>query len=259
MTDSDLKMLATFRQGLPAPDEGAARRVYARATAPRTPRFPTLALMRGTRGRRRLTLALGVAALVIVPSAVAFAGRIVNLFEGTSPTPAVTASYAPLAAAPTPATRQKIADDLPQADVSRVHGVLEIQTAEGPEDLWTAPNFAGGQCVFVDFANDAPEQGVQPGNGTCDIATPPDSKMTLQSFWMLSHRSVSTVYGRVYVNAASVKLSLADGSSQKVPVVEGNYLASIAKNGGVNGNSVVNRATAYDAQGDEVAEWAPPN
>jgi hypothetical protein len=190
---------------------------------------------------------------VSVPPAVALGGRIVDLFEGSPPTPAIVSLYAPLAKAPTSATRQEIANKLPEADLSKIHGVMEIQTADGPEDLWTAPNTAGGQCVFVDFANDAPVQDTQPGNGACDTATPPSSNVKLQTFWMRSHSSLSTVYGRVYVNAASVKLDLADGSSQTAPVVEGNYLASIPSNG------VINHATAYDTHGDQVADWTPPS
>ena len=257
MTERDLGTLATFRQWLPEPDEATARRVYERATAARLRHVPQWTPVWRGRGRRPLALALTAAVLVIAPPAVAFGGRIIDFFEGTAPTPAVVASFAPLADAPSAATRKGASNHLPGADVSKLHGVIEIHTADGPEDLWAAPNGTGGQCVFVDFANDSPVQGAQPGNGTCDASMPPVSRMTLASFWMRSHSSLSTVYGRVYANAASVKLGFADGSSQTVQVIEGHYLASIPNDSVDNANVI--RATALDAQGDQVAAWAPPS
>jgi hypothetical protein len=46
MSESDLRMLVSFRQGLPEADEATARRVYTRATAERARRLPILGPMR---------------------------------------------------------------------------------------------------------------------------------------------------------------------------------------------------------------------
>jgi hypothetical protein len=59
-----------------------------------------------------------------------------------------------------------------------------------------------------------------------------------------------TAYGRVYVDAARVELTLDDGSTRSLPVVEGFFLASHAK------TDKVTRVTAYDAAGNEVATFS---
>ena len=51
-------------------------------------------------------------------------------------------------------TQKGFGDQFPHADVSQAHGVIEIQTADGPQDLWVAPNDQGGTCWFIDWAND---------------------------------------------------------------------------------------------------------
>jgi hypothetical protein len=114
-------------------------------------------------------------------------------------------------------------------DASKAHGVIEIQTADGPQDLWAAPNDQGGVCWFIDFANDPAQNGVQPGFGNCETSTtPPPSNMTIDvPGWAVTHPSLSTFDGRVYVDAATVQLTLADGSTANLPVVEGFFLGSL--------------------------------
>jgi hypothetical protein len=142
--------------------------------------------------------------------------------------------------------------------VSEAHGVIQIQTADGPEDLWAAPNDQGGQCSFIDFANhppgtdahnvvemgrgDSSGNGIVPGVGfgTCDTATPPASNITFRELTWGQHPSLVTVYGRVYVDAATVQLTLADGSTANLPVVEGLFLGSFDK------GTKVRQVTAYD-------------
>jgi hypothetical protein len=48
------------------------------------------------------------------------------------------------------------------------------------------------------------------------------------------------------------EVALADGSTVNLPVVESLFLASLAK-----GDKVL-RVTAFDAAGNEVAEWTKP-
>src|SRR4029078_9499468 len=66
------------------------------------------------------------------------------------------------------ATKQGMAQAFPQADVSHAHGVIEIQTPDGPQDLWAAPNDQGGQCFLIDYANDpVSSSGGKPFSGGC--------------------------------------------------------------------------------------------
>jgi hypothetical protein len=143
-------------------------------------------LVRARRARRRYAAA-GVAmlALLLVPTAVALRGQIANLFQGTPAPPAVSTSFELLnRIAADLATQRGFGDRFPQADVSKAHGVLEVQTSDGPEDLWVAPNDQGGQCWFVDFANDPAEPQGQYGFGGCDPSPPPASNINWGSVWV---------------------------------------------------------------------------
>ena len=74
------ELLTTFRSDVPEPDPETARRIYALATRSSRTRIP----------RRRLVLTVAVAALVLVPTAVAFGGKLADLFEGTPAPPSRT-------------------------------------------------------------------------------------------------------------------------------------------------------------------------
>jgi hypothetical protein len=248
---ADIEVLLDFRRGLPAPDEDTVERIYRRATTPRS-RLRALLPPRLSR-RRRLALAVALLGLVLVPAALAFGGKVVDLFEGTPPPPAVSTSFEGFNRLPDAAIRDGFARQIPQADVSKAHGVIEVQTADGPQDLWAAPNDQGGVCWFIDFANDQPSGNGQPGYGACDRARPPTPDIALEGpGWMLSHPSLSTVDGRVYIDAATVQLTLADGSTRTLPLVEGFFLGSLEK------RATVTQVTAYDKNGTKVAQLTRP-
>jgi hypothetical protein len=247
----ELEVLVGFRRELPAPDEQTVERIYRRATTPRS-RWRALSSARLSR-RRRLVLAAALLGLVLVPAALAFGGKVVDLFEGTPPPPAVSTSFEGFNRIPDAAIRDGFARRFPHADVSKAHGVIEVQTADGPQDLWAAPNDQGGLCWFIDFANDQPSGNGQPGYGACDRAWPPSPDIALEGpGWTLSHPSLSTVDGRVYTDAATVRLTLADGSTTTLPVVEGLFLGSLDK------GAKVTQVTAYDKSGTKVAQLTRP-
>jgi len=203
--------------------------------------------------RTRLVLAVVLAGLVLVPAAVAVGTKIADYFEGTPAPPSVVRQFSFSKQSPDDPTQQAIAASLPHADASKAHGVIQEQTAYGPVDLWAAPNDWGGLCWFVDFANDPLlPNGMTNGSGTCDTSASPASNISFSGFdWNVSHPNLVTVTGRVYVGAATVQLTLADGSTATLPVVEGLYLGSLDK------NAKVTQVTAYDSAGNQVARWTP--
>lgn len=203
-------------------------------------------LGRARHSRRRYTAAVvTIAALALVPAAWAA----VDAFEGTPAPPNVSTSFRQLNRVAGRAVQQGIAAKWPQADVIKAHGVIEIQTADGPEDLWVAPDDQGGQCYFVDWANDPPEQdGSQYGFGGCPPSTPPASNISWGAGWIEGHPNLVTVNGTVYVDAATVQVTLDDGSAVTLPVVEHEFLGSLPK------GALVDKLTAFDAAGNEVAE-----
>jgi hypothetical protein len=211
-------------------------------------------LARAGRTRRRYVLVAAAAvALLLVPTAVALRGEITSLFEGTPAPPAVSNTFEGGNRIADLATQKGFGDRFPHADVSRAHGVLEIQTVYGPQDLWAAPNDRGGTCWFWDFANDEPTEpgGAQPGSGACDNGGHRASIGTSIG-WELAHPAISTLFGLVDVRADRVVVRLQDGSTRTLPVVEGAFLASLDK------GARLEHITAYDGD-DQVATWTAPD
>jgi hypothetical protein len=58
----------------------------------------------------------------------------------------------------------------PKAIVSKTHGVIQVQTADGPLDLWAAPATDGGTCCFVGWQSDLHKTQAA-GNSSCAPAT----------------------------------------------------------------------------------------
>ena len=201
-----------------------------------------------TTRRRYAALAVAALALLLVPTAVALRGQIADLFQGTPAPPAVSTSFEANNKVADMATQKGFGEKFPHADVSQAHGVIEIQTADGPQDLWAAPNDKGGTCYFVDWVNDAPgPDGQQFGFGGCSQSSPPSSDIGWGSIWSYAHPNLLTVYGQVYVPAARVHVQLADGGALTLPVVEDYFLGSLPN--GVK----VERIIAYNDSGDPVA------
>lgn len=208
-----------------------------------------LARSRATRSRY-VVLAVAGLALLLVPTAVALRGRIADLFQGTPAPPAVSTSFEGNNKVADLATQKGFAHKFPHVEVGRIRGVVEIQTPDGPQDLWAAPNDQGGTCWFVDWANDPAPNGFQPGSGTCDRGGQTRSIATSYG-WDFTHPTLKTLFGLVDARADRVVIELKDGSSRTAPVVEGAFLASFGK------DAQLARITAYDGN-DQLATWEAP-
>lgn len=250
MIDNDLDLLVGFRSEVPLPDEETAARVYRRVTTTR-PRWRVLLPARFSR-RARVFLAVGLAGLLLVPAAVAVGSKIADMFEGTPAPPEVSTNFTAFNTMADLSTQQGFAEKAPHADVSKAHGVIEIQTADGSEDLWAAPSADGGNCYFIDFAKDPPGPTGKPGFGGCNPSPPPASNINWGDDWVVSHPDLLTFSGSIFVDAATVKLTLDDGSTVTLPVVEGLFLGSLDK------GARVTQITAYDTAGKQVAQWVSP-
>lgn len=204
--------------------------------------------------------------LVAVVAVGALAGAGVGIaagfgaFEGTPAPPEISASFNQLNQIPDQATQQGFAQKFPQADVSKAHGVIEVQTPDGPEDLWAAPNDQGGRCYFIDWANDPPEQdGTKYGFGGCGTPTTTTRPIDPSGpVWIVGHPDLMTVNGSVSTDAATVQITFADGSTTTLPVVEHTFLGSIDKPRAQMSAARLERVTAFDADGNQVADWTPP-
>jgi hypothetical protein len=200
--------------------------------------------------RRYAIVAAAAAALLLVPTAVALRGAITGLFQGTPAPPEISSSFEANNRVADMATQKGFGDRFPHADVSRAHGVIEVQTPDGAEDLWAAPTDQGGQCWWVDFANDPSGPGGKYGFGTCDTtqsSAPIEPGLT----WLEPHATLMTLFGRVHVKADRVAVRLEDGTALTLPVVEGAFLAS------VDNGSRLAHISAFEGN-DEVASWEAP-
>jgi Sigma-70 region 2 len=106
-----------------------------------------LCAVAGLSRRPRLVLVVALPGLVVVPAALTFGGRIVDLFEGTPAPPPVSTVFTGNNRFAEMAMRAGFATRFPHVDVSKAHGVIQIQTADGPEDLWAAPNDLGASST----------------------------------------------------------------------------------------------------------------
>jgi hypothetical protein len=211
-------------------------------------------LARAGRARRRYALVAAAAfALLLVPTAVALRGEVTSLFQGTPAPPAVSNTFEGGNRMADLAAQKGMGARFPHADVSQAHGVLQILTIYGPQDVWAAPNDHGGTCYFVDYANDKPTEpgGAQGGTGTCDSGEQ-DATISPSLGWELAHPDVSTLFGLVQTQADRVVVRLKDGSTRTLPVAEGAFLASLDK------DAKLDHVTAYDGD-DQVATWIAPD
>ena len=208
-------------------------------------------------GRPIVGVAVAVASLAGAGVAIA-AGF--GAFEGTPAPPEISASFRQLNRIPDQATQQGFAQRFPQADVSKAHGVIEIQTADGPEDLWAAPDDQGGQCIFIDWADDPAEQdGTQYGFGGCPPTSTEPIDVPGGPVWVVGHPHLMTVFGSVSVDAASVQITLQDGSTKTLPVIEHMFLGSLDEPAGQTGigDTRIEKVAAFDADRNQIAEWTP--
>jgi hypothetical protein len=187
-------------------------------------------LGRARRTRRRYALAAVFAvALVVVPTAFAFGDRIADWFHG-KPAPAsirqdfvqFNAGMQQLAAAGAKAGFLRKA---PHAIAARAHGVVALQTADGPVYLWAAPRRGGGICWLLQLVA-AKAAG---DFSTCDETWPVDQQLTFGTFGTIYYPSEQLIVGQALGGASSVVVDLSNGQTTKLPVVEGLFMGAFPK------------------------------
>jgi hypothetical protein len=199
-------------------------------------------------GRPRALLVAVAVIAVVVPAAIAFGGVIRDLFEGTPPPPLVQEHFSrwnELALRPpTPAPNNWF----PVVDTSKAHGVLAVETSDGPLYLWAAPSADGRGCWLLQFARDANPNNTVYGPSGCRTRPPSASEIAWSDFVNDSHPSLRILVGEAFGNAASVVVDLADNSTLRLPVIENFFLATTAQ------EATITRVTSYDRAGTQLAE-----
>jgi hypothetical protein len=210
-------------------------------------------LDRARRSRRRylVTIAL-VAALILAPTA----WGIAQAFRGTPAPPKVKADLRF-----GNKMRTEIAKTLgrkePRAIASKAHGVIQIQTADGRINLWAAPATDGGTCYLIAW-----ESGEGATSSGCVPATPASASAqggprNLDFGWGgdYAHRNYNIVSGYAYGGATSVQVTLSNGTTKTVPVVEGLFLGALHQSTHWRQRPKIISAIAHNAHGKVVGYW----
>jgi hypothetical protein len=186
-------------------------------------------LARARRSRRRYFAAVVTgAALVLAPAAWA----ITQAFEG-KPAPQSIKSEFRFGNRMKAKIDKVLGRKEPKAIASKAHGVIQVQTADGPLDLWAAPASDGGTCYFVGWQSDLRETRAA-GTSSCAPATADrDNALgplhNLEVSWGgdYKHRNYRVVDGYAYGGATTVRITMSDGSTKTLPVVEGLFLGAL--------------------------------
>jgi hypothetical protein len=201
-------------------------------------------LDRARRSRRRYTAAVAVvAALVLAPATWAA----VNAFEGTPAPQVIQQNFSYHRVTINPWTGKILNED--DADASKSHGVLQLQTSDGPLDLWAAPETDGsGTCWFVGWESDI---SADHAIGTSACTTSNDAAITPQTYNDASHPAYTVLVGSVTGSETTLDVTLTNGSTTTLPVAEHLFLGALPS------GSQLASITGRDAAGNVVASWRP--
>jgi hypothetical protein len=206
-------------------------------------------LHRARRSRRRYAAVVAaIAVLVLAPATWAA----VRAFEGTPAPLSIHQNFvewdASAAAMEAYFAQSGFTKHVPRADASKAHGVLQLATSDGPLDLWAAPELDGnGTCWFVGWESDMHGDNAL-GEGSCTQADQP----AIDPGWgVLGHPAYTVLEGSVTGNETTLDVTLTDGRTTTLPVVEHLFLAAFPA------GSKPASMTGRDAAGDVVATWTP--
>jgi hypothetical protein len=201
-------------------------------------------LERARRSRRRYTAAVAaVAALVLAPAAWAA----VNAFEGTPAPQVIEQNFSYHRVAINPWTGNIVNET--DADAGKSHGVLQLQTSDGPLDLWAAPEIdKSGICWFAGWESDISADHAI-GTGSCTESG--DAAVDPRTYNDANHPAYTVLVGSVTGSETTLDVTLADGSTTTLPVAEHLFLGALPP------GSQLATITGRDATGNVVASWTP--
>jgi hypothetical protein len=205
----------------------------------------------GVRSRRYLAAVVVVAALVLAPAAWA----ITQAFQG-KPAPPSVKSFFRTSNEMSVRIAKALGRREPRAIVSKAHGVIQVRTADGLLDLWAAPARGGGTCQLVAWEPN-PSHPHTSESGGCYAATAERSTHNLDwstggDYW---HRNYNVVTGYAYGDATTVRVTLSNGSTKTLPVVEHLYLGALHQSIHWRRRPKIVSIAARNAQGHVIGYW----
>jgi hypothetical protein len=146
----------------------------------------------------------------------------------------------------------------PRVNGRSAHGVIAVETSDGPLLLWAAPGENGRQCWFIEFARDQVGHKHPTGGGGCDSGLYPATQINWGYGGSVAHATLRVLSGRLYVNAATVDVVARDRDTgvtktYRLPVVDRYFLAAFPRS-----VEVPSKLTALDSQGHVLAQVSGP-
>jgi hypothetical protein len=210
----------------------------------------------GVHSRRYLASVALVVALVLAPAAWA----IRQAFHG-KPAPPSVRSYFKTSNTMRAEIARTLGRKEPKAIASKAHGVIQVQTADGPIDLWAAPARGGGTCDFVGWESDV-DHAHAGGLGSCYPATSASSNtqssahdLEFGTWGDYNHRNYKIVNGYAYGAATTVRVTLTNGHTTTLPVVEHLFLGALHQSTHWRKRPKLVSVIARNTHGDIVGYW----
>jgi hypothetical protein len=201
--------------------------------------------------RARVLLLAAALAALLVPPAVAFHDRILDLITGTPAPRSVQTQFetwntlSNKASAQFPGLRA-FGEQLPRVEPRRAVGVAELHTSAATVTLWAVPRRGGGECWLFVLRPAAHARRVD-SSGSCDPSTGSAASVISSVQWLHAGAlpGVLVLHARVR-DVGDVQIELASGQRIPMEVVSGHALAAVPS------DSTVTAVVARDAQGDVV-------
>lgn len=219
---------------------------------------------RARRAHRRFVAMTAVVGLFVLSPA---AWAVDRAFFGSPPPPQIK-SYAAELEGFDSQVAAKIAREHGHAtaDLSKLHGLVQVETPDGPLDVWAAPNSDGGLSTFEAYQADlAPGSDTSIGEEIWDPRPLDAGGIKWESDG--PHDDVYQTDGYTdNAHATSAQVTFKIGPqilSKTVPVVEGYYIAVFPRDPSVTSawegiNVKVAKVVTFDASGKPLETWQAP-
>jgi hypothetical protein len=143
----------------------------------------------------------------------------------------------------------------PKAIASKAHGVIQVQTGDGPIHLWAAPATDGGTCYLIAW-----QSGLGAASSSCVPATAANAHggpRNLDFGWGgdYAHRNYNIINGYAYGGATTIQVRLSNGKTKTLPVVEGLFLGALHQSTHWRLRPKIVSVIAHNAHGQVVGSW----
>jgi hypothetical protein len=207
---------------------------------------PTMAwddVLHRARRTRRLHAAVVLTVAMLVLASCSWVA--VKAFEGTpAPAPVVRTFEFPSRVA---TEAERTLGNFPQADVAKAHGVLQVQTEDGPLDVWAAPATNGNTCYDVGWEADMTAKRQIAYTSGCGPLGPPHGPSIEPGTLYVYPHPYTVEFGSATGPVVTARVTLSSGRTVTLPVVEHFFLGVLPL------GSVVASVNGLDASGKIVA------